>query len=266
MNSFSDVCVSDITIISGVRSGGRSVCHLGGRRNNGILYIWNGEVQFFTHDNHQITAKTGELLFIPKGCKYKMEYTASSTTFVLINLEIFNKNGNFKSILENIEIIAKGGQTNLIAGIMANLELCSVAQSPGAFFRRKELIYKLLRVIHEQDSQLSFKKQKYPQIFAGVVMLEQTFLENIPVSKYAEASNISVSLFRSIFNKQYNMTPVQYRNRLRINRAIEILSEGSCTVAEVAYACGFENIGYFCRCYKKITGKTPIQTKLENFE
>ena len=31
-------------------------------------------------------------------------------------------------------------------------------------------------------------------------------------------------------------------------------------VAEAAYACGFENIGYFCRYYKKITGEMPSET------
>ncbi len=266
MDSFCDICVSDITIISGVRPNGRSASYTDGRSNNGILYIWNGEARFFTHDNQQIKGKTGELLFIPKGCKYEMQYTAPSTTFVLINLELFDKCGNDKVISENIEVIAKDDQINRIARIMANLELCGMAQSLCAVFRKKEFVYKLLGLIYESDSPLVFKHQKHPQIFAGVMMLEQTFLENIPISKFAQASNISVSLFRSLFNKQYDMTPVQYRNRLRIDRATAILSEGSCTVSEVAYACGFENVGYFCRYYKKITGKTPTQAKLGIFK
>jgi transcriptional regulator GlxA family with amidase domain len=48
---------------------------------------------------------------------------------------------------------------------------------------------------------------------------------------------------------------------LRIERARELLSDGSLTVAEVAYASGFENIGYFCRYYRRITGEAPGDTK-----
>ena len=40
--------------------------------------------------------------------------------------------------------------------------------------------------------------------------------------------------------------------------------EGEFTVAEVAYASGFENIGYFCRYYRHITGETPGETKKRN--
>ena len=96
----------------------------------------------------------------------------------------------------------------------------------------------------------------------GVLLLKQTYLENLPVEVFAKKSNISVGAFRQLFHKQYNMSPVQYRNHLRISRAQQLLQHGDCSVAEVAYECGFENVGYFCRYYKKITGQTPHQSKL----
>ena len=106
---------------------------------------------------------------------------------------------------------------------------------------------------------MSEKKDR--QIFAGASMLQSTYLENIPITQFARASNMSISSFRDTFTKKYGISPIQYRNRLRIERAAAILKEGSCTVAEAAYASGFENIGYFCRYYKKITGETPSQTR-----
>jgi transcriptional regulator GlxA family with amidase domain len=48
---------------------------------------------------------------------------------------------------------------------------------------------------------------------------------------------------------------------LRIERARAMLSETGCSVTEAAYACGFENLGYFCKYYKKITGESPGSTK-----
>ena len=95
----------------------------------------------------------------------------------------------------------------------------------------------------------------------GVLLLKQTYIEDLPIEFFAKQSNISTSLFRQLFKKQYNMSPLQYRNRLRINRAKQLLECNHCTVAEVAYATGFENVAYFCRLYKRITGVTPTETK-----
>ena len=264
METFEDVYLSDATVLSGIRPAGRSTNRLSGRTDNGLLYIWRGEALFTEHLGNSLTAHSGDLIYIPKGCRYKMQYTAPDTTFVLINLQMFDQYHKDLLLSKSITLLAKDNAAHRIAGIMAELELCSAVQSLAALFRRKELVYKLLGTVHEIGTMPSIKQQKYPQILAGVRLLEQSYLENLPVSRFAEASNISISLFRSLFGKQYGMSPIQYRNRLRIDRAAVILSEGSCTVSEAAYACGFENIGYFCRYYKKITGETPLETKRRN--
>jgi AraC-like DNA-binding protein len=264
-NGFEDVCIRDIMTISRVRPAGRTVNNLStGRKSNGLVYIWSGEALFTDSGDETVSVSSGELLFIPKDCRYKMQYTAPSTTFVVVNFEMFDKNGSDVLLSPNISVLAKDDATGQLSGIIAKLEGCGAPTSLSSLFRRKELVYKLLSRVYESSPMLSPQQQRYPQIFAGVRLLEETYLENLPVSKFAQASNISLSLFRQLFGKQYGMSPIAYRNRLRIDRAVAILSEGSCTVAETAYACGFENIGYFCRYYKKITGKTPQQTKLHD--
>ncbi len=260
--SFEDICIGNITVLSGIRPSGRTIDHFaGGRKSHGILYIFSGQARFRQQNGRTVKATDGELLLLPKGLKYKMQYTAESTTFVLIDLEIFDKKGIDRGFSEEIELLARDDCSHRIARIMADLELCATAQSLTAVFRRKELVFRLLRIICEADSPFVLKNQGHPQILAGVLLLEQSFLENLPISRFAEACSISESSFRSLFGKQYGMSPIQYRNRLRIHRAAAMLSEGSCTISEAAYACGFENIGYFCRYYKKITGETPTQTK-----
>ena len=261
METFEDIYISDATVLSGIRPAGRSANRLSGRTENGLLYIWRGEAVFSEHAGNDLTAQSGDLIYIPKGCCYKMQYTAPNTTFVLVDLGMFDEHHKDLLLSKTITVLAKDDASHRIAGIMAELELCSAVQTLSAIFRRKELVYKLLGTVYEIGTMPSMKPQKYPQILAGVLLLEQSYLENLPVTRFAEESNISISLFRSLFGKQYGMSPIQYRNRLRIDRAKVILSEGSCTVSEAAYACGFDNIGYFCRYYKKITGETPMETK-----
>jgi transcriptional regulator GlxA family with amidase domain len=148
-----------------------------------------------------------------------------------------------------------------IAAIMAKLEMCSASESSSAVFRRKELAYRLLSLVFATGGLLNPDSSDHPRIQPGVVLLQQSYLENIPVTHLAEVCGMSVSSFRRQFGLLYGVSPVQYRNSLRLQRARALLLEGNCSVTEAAYASGFENLGYFCRYYKRITGESPGQTK-----
>ncbi len=263
--SFGSICVKDIAVMSGVRPTGRNIDYShAGRPRHGFLYIWSGEARFFEKGKRTVSVKNGELLYIPKGAKYKMQYSAVNTTFVLVNLEMIGDGGEDLSLFDRITVVGRDDHGKRIAGVMAKFEMSSVSQSPAAVLRRKELVYRLLSMVYEEGFPLFTDQQRYPQIFKGALLLKQSYLENIPITALAEVCNVSVSSFRSLFHKQYGMSPVQYRNRLRINRAQELLSEGSCTVTEACFASGFENVGYFCRYYKRVTGESPGQTKNQN--
>lgn len=262
---FDDLHISDISVISGVRSCERTVDNnCGGRSNNGVLYVWNGEATFYMDHGKTVVVRDGEVAFLPKKKKYRVEYTAERTTFVVVNFDLLDKSNRDVSLFEDITVLAKDDMTHRIAKIMMNFELCSVPKTVDATLRKKELMYRLLGSIFASKSYLLTRNETNSQIADGVRLLEQTYLENLPVAQYAEASHVSISTFRSLFQKQFGTSPLKYRNHLRIERAKELLREGGFTVAEVAYASGFENIGYFCRYYRQITGEAPSETKKRN--
>ena len=259
---FEDLSVKDIFVISGIRPSGRMVDHTAnGRIRHGLLYIWNGQTVFYNTDSTTVTVNSGELVYIPKGKKYKMEYIADRTTFVLVDFVELTRDGAPAVLSSSIITIAKDDDSKRIARIMTDFELCSATQNVAALFRRKELVYKLLGAVYSSDAPRERELKRNSKILAGVRLLEETYVENLPISKFAEACHVSENTFRSLFNKQFGSSPVQYRNKLRIGRARTLISEGSCTVAEAAYSTGFDNVGYFCRLYKRLTGETPSQTR-----
>lgn len=252
--------VSNIVVISGIRPFGRTVdLYSVGRTTHGLLYIWSGEATFRQNDGKTVKATDGQLIFLPKFLKYKMQYTGESTTFVLVNFDLFDKTGQSLALSKDITLLAEDPNRQ-IASIMSKFEVCSAAQNFAGAFRRKELFYRLLSKLYG-NGDFPLEDQNFPQIAKGVLLLKQTYLENIPIEEFAAQSNLSISSFRTLFRKQYGTSPLQYRNMLRINRAKQLIESDNFTVAEAAYASGFENIGYFCRCYKKIMGETPGMTK-----
>jgi two-component system response regulator YesN len=125
-------------------------------------------------------------------------------------------------------------------------------------------MYCLLGLIYKGETHLTKDGTVDSRISRGVSLLEQTYLENLPIEQYAKTSNVSVNTFRRIFEKCFGMSPIKYRNLMRMDRARALLYEGSFTVAEVTYAVGFENVGYFCRYYRQTFGETPTETKRNN--
>lgn len=254
--------ICGISVISGTRLCGRTVSwEEGGRRSNGFLYIWDGGVEFFDMGGETVTAAKGDLIFLPKNKFYRMVYTAPATTFVLVNFELLDKSGACVSFSDRISVMAKDGESLSIAKLMLKFEQCSASKNLSSVLRRKELCYRLIGTVSDVLYQNTGDKEISRQIVEGVYLLKQTYLENLPISTYAGASHISLSRFRELFQKQFGMSPVKYRNKLRIERAKELLDAGDMTVSEVSYASGFENISYFYRCFKKETGEMPSKTK-----
>ena len=260
-----DIYVGNVKILSGIRPSGRMTDHRGvGRARHGLLYIYSGEARFEEIGKRKVIAKNGDLLYIPKLCKYKMEYSADSTTFVLADFDIKSNAGEDLCLSEEISVLLNDNRGKRVISVMSALETTSPTENPIAIIKQKELLYKLLGIIFEDNAAVAFDSGKFSPILKGALLLQQTYLENIPISEFAKASNISISSVRALFTEKYGMSPIQYRNRMRIKRAESLLEEGSCTVSEAAYASGFDNIGYFCRYYKKITGETPSRIKLKN--
>ena len=70
--------------------------------------------------------------------------------------------------------------------------------------------------------------------------------ENRRVSEYAAMAYVSESHFRKLFLSATGMTPIEYRNNLRLKFASEMICEGY-TVSEAAEAVGFNSVSFYCR-------------------
>lgn len=72
---------------------------------------------------------------------------------------------------------------------------------------------------------------------------------------------ISKDHFIRLFKKEMQITPVQYINLKKIERAQLMLITSSLAVKDIAYSLSFDNVYYFNRIFKKITGITPLEYK-----
>ena len=126
-----------------------------------------------------------------------------------------------------IPLFGPGGRVVGVAGVMRDLEK---AES-------------LIRPYREMDEVVNHVLRRY----AGP----------IEVAELAALAHLSVSQLDRRFKRLYQMSPIQYVLRVRINAACVALTGSDRNVAEIAQACGFYDQSYFAKQFRKQLGETP---------
>lgn len=237
-----------------------------GRGSSGILLVNEGSLCFQQDGLPDLMVKQNDLCLLPQDCRYHLRFCSRENSIILLNFTLMAPNGEPIIPGEDVQLLQSPATDPKLLRFFKALPDRLDASEPAAPFRGKEQLYRLFSMLFD-EVQISLAPQpKFSGIAPGVQLLEQTFLENRPISSFAECCNVSLSSFRSLFSEYYGISPLRYRNRLRINYARSLLTESQCTVEEAARRSGFDNTCYFCRLYKKSTGETPGQTRARYWE
>ncbi len=84
-------------------------------------------------------------------------------------------------------------------------------------------------------------------------------LRAVTLEEVASYVGMNESAFCVFFKKNYGQTFVEYLNAQRLEHARYLLENGSLSVAEVCYACGFSSPPYFSRLFRRGVGMSPLQ-------
>ena len=83
------------------------------------------------------------------------------------------------------------------------------------------------------------------------------YKEPLTVQRMAEMINLSDMYFGTLFKKETGMSFKNFLTFVRMNRAEEMLYSGEYKIHEIADACGFTDVFYFSRIFKKHNGISP---------
>ncbi|MDO5410176.1 MAG: helix-turn-helix domain-containing protein [Lachnospiraceae bacterium] len=94
---------------------------------------------------------------------------------------------------------------------------------------------------------------------AALSYIHEHYKEKIYIRDLASQAGLNEQYFCRLFRKVIRMSPVEYMNSYRMKKAIALLEQSELSVTEVAYECGFHDMGGFIREFKKMTETTPLQ-------
>ncbi len=79
------------------------------------------------------------------------------------------------------------------------------------------------------------------------------------VRDLARACGLGEVQFRKLFRRGYGMAPHAFQARLRMEQAVQLLSQTEQSIKQVALASGFTSPQYFQKCFRHLHGITPLQ-------
>jgi AraC-like DNA-binding protein len=100
------------------------------------------------------------------------------------------------------------------------------------------------------------------RIAKAVEYIDYHYDRVLTVSELAAIANMSESYFYSRFRAEVGMSPIEYKLRKCIDRAVLLLlGEEDLSVEEISDRLGFESAAYFRRVFRRFMGKSPMQYK-----
>ncbi len=123
-----------------------------------------------------------------------------------------------------------------------------------------ELLLSLPASFEESAKVGSAEKRAQDNVRSAIKYIRESYASRITLDKLAAAACCDKYTLCRDFKRMTGQTLIEYTNSYRVRLASELISEGS-TVAEAAERCGFENLSFFTRCFKRYTGALPSSFK-----
>lgn len=149
-----------------------------------------------------------------------------------------------------------------VAGLIDKLiRICSSPNQSKNIFADLNLKELLIRIAQSQQlhslSEQHSTDNNRSRLHFVLQYIHQHLTEKIPVDTLSRKAYLSRNIFFKWFKEQFGLTPLEYITRERISLARRLLADPRHSVSEVGLQCGFTDVNYFVRTFRRSEGLTP---------
>lgn len=221
-----------------------------GRMVNGFLYIVSGCIECSFGEDSFILSENS-LAYLPEGSMHTITL-AKNTVFKRIDFTIIDGESANRIVFSDSPILLYEQTPKHIEDRIDRL--CNAFSSHKTGYVSKCISY-VSWLISEISSDMSVGEKSILNI--AVNYINENMTADFTIEYLAEMCNVSSAHFRRLFKAQFGMTPIKYKNNLRISKAKMLLRRSSLSICEIASFLGFDSEYYFSRVFKDITGTSP---------
>lgn len=98
----------------------------------------------------------------------------------------------------------------------------------------------------------------------AVTYLESHYTDKFSLDEIAGALFVNKNYLARVFKETTGSTLLQYHNRLRCQRAQELLMDPGYSMSVIAFKSGFASASHFSRIFRNVTGLTPSEYRKQH--
>ena len=235
-------------------------------RHHELIFI-NGGKGHLVINNKVYQLEAGSLLYICPNLQYSLESEGKdplrcftvhfSYAVVVLNGDRWNTTNATNMLpLDPMQILKDYYQVN---NIFKNLVENWFAKLPGYEFITKTLLQQLLIEIYHnvknnnQNYSTSLKVEK-------IIEYMRSNVDNrVTIADLCKLVKLSPAYLSGIFKETTGYSVIKFFNKIKVDKAKELIIEGDKKIKEVAKILGFTDEFYFSRIFKKIEGISPLE-------
>ena len=225
-----------------------------------FIYILRGEVSF-SLDDSVLQAGDRDMVYLPRDTAYHSLWHREAE-FTVVDLLLRDGEGRDIPFGETPSVLFRDSH-RVYDGLLSELAQKAEASGPFDWLERLSLCLKFLCEL-ARDTNRRELDEKGSRIQKALVHLENNYSSDLPVDALARMCSLSPATFRRLFISCKGISPVEYRNRLRIRKAAELLHCENYTVSEAAELVGIRDISHFGKLFKRYMGISPGVLKKGN--
>ncbi len=258
-----------------------------------LPHHWHNELEFiymqigkaiFTIDDETIPVQAGECVFVNSGrihAAYSM--TGDSTYYsVVFSTELLSNSFDacrrfFDGIISNQYRILSHfkPETPSHEKIISSLKVVIDELTNKNFVYElvlKSMLFSIFSTIlrnnlyttMEELRKYSFKSKRYFMLKNVLGYIYQNFNKKIKLIDISMAFDLTPQYLSKFFKEMTGINIVDYINQYRVEKAITLIKASNLSITDIALECGFDNISYFNRVFKKQVGCTPTKLRLSS--
>ena len=228
-----------------------------------ILYCISGNGSIRC-DDEEFPLEKGEIAIIETNMIHSMSSVSDDFTYrcLIIDKCFFEENG---LIFENIHFprILRDEEMNLIfeniVTAFSSKNSYKCAEIRHAVLGFLITLYEKYSFYHEEEY-TDKKGESTNRIKKVIIYLKKNYSEKITLDSIANNLNTSKFHLSREFKQITGQTIFECLNFIRCKEAKRLIKDGH-SVSNAAFSCGFENMSYFTRTYKKFMGDLPSKVR-----
>ena len=227
------------------------------RPTHGLFYIACSNAVFFGQDRVTQVFHRGNLIYIPKGIRYQIRFDnhdANELSDLQVTFQLKTPSGIDCFFCDDITLLLEDTPEEIVQYFVeiSDISINNIYPTfpiSRAFFSMMELLADLLRFA-------DLKSGKTSRLLPALRYLDRNTTRPTSVVELAQMCHMSETAFRREFKKETGLSPVEFKSKLRIKKAKELVyTDPNVSVASLVEALGFCDPSYFYKEFHAVCGE-----------